>query len=138
MNRRSKFLVVLGTGIVTMLALALSDSANAQRKWRPNMYDRYGGSQRTYNQPYNYGYRVQPGQTTQSLSVEPIDFKAGDNVKVTVDTPLKRGNDVLANVPAGENHKILKVIGPWVGIAVDQDGEEVRGWVTFRALEAAQ
>ena len=136
MKHRSKLLVLLGLAVVTLLSLAISDTANAQRRWRPNMYDRYGSSSRSYRPSYNYAYGVQQAETTQqSFSVEPIDIKAGDEVKVTVDTPLQIGRDVLTTVPAGQTHKVINVIGSWVGVAVEEDGQEIRGWVTYRALE---
>ncbi len=136
MTRRPKLLIVLSTVFATLLAFSVSDVANAQRPWRLNMYNPYKNSQRSYRQPFIYGNRLEQGRTTQSFSVEPVGIHAGDTVKVTVDTPLKRGQDVLATVPAGESHKALKVIGPWVGIGVEKGGKEVRGWVTYRALEA--
>jgi hypothetical protein len=135
MTRRRTALVVLGTVIATLLTFAISDSANAQRPWRANMYNPYKNSQRSYRQPSYFGRVVEQPQSVQRFSVEPIDIHAGDMVKVTVETPLRLGQNVLADVPAGDTHKVLKVIGPWVGIAIEENGKEVRGWVTHRALE---
>jgi hypothetical protein len=97
------------------------------------MYDRFGEMRRS--RP-SYRYYTERRPVIQSFSVEPIDIKAGDTVKVTVDTPLKRGPDVLATVPAGDTHEVIKVSGPWVGIAVEEDGKQLRGWVNYRALES--
>lgn len=134
MTRQRKILVVACTVIFAIVSLAAA-SADAQRPWRANMYNPYKNSQRSYNRSYNYSYRVQPAPAAQSLSVEPITIAAGEQVKATIDTPLRLGQNTLATVPAGETHKVLNVIGPWVGIAVNRNGEELRGWVNFRALE---
>jgi hypothetical protein len=105
------------------------------------MYNPYKNSQRSFGRSYNYGsiYQAQPlAPATQSLSIAPIAIAKGDTVKVTVDTQLRRGDNVLATVPEGGTHEVLKVSGPWVGIAINQNGEELRGWVNFRALEEVE
>jgi len=126
-------------------ALAMAPAAQAQIAFRKNLYDGNVRSHRTYSRPYysnNYyndgSVAVSRPQASQSFTTETIDIKAGDNVKTTTDAQLRMGDKVLATVPQGEMHIVLKVIGPWVGISTDQAGEEVRGWVNFRSLEAVR
>lgn len=141
MTRQRRLLVVFCTAIFAISSLAAMGNAAPYPRWRANMYSPSGSSQRSYSRSYNYGnnYRAQPtAPATQSFSVTPIAITKGDSVNVTVDTPLRRGDNVLATVPQGETHKVLNVSGPWVGIAVNQNGEELRGWVNFRALEEVQ
>jgi hypothetical protein len=125
-------LVLLAGALLALSAFAMTDIASAQRPFRPNMYDRFGEMRRSRPR---YGYTIQRAPVTRRFSVAPSEFKTGDTVKVTVDTPLKRGKEVLATVPAGATHKVIKVNGPWVGISLEQDGEKLRGWVDQRALD---
>ena len=138
MTRQRKFLAVACIAIFALTSLAAT-SVEAQTPWRANMYNANKYSQRSYSRSYNYNpsysYGVERAPATQSLSVAPITIGAGDKVKVTVDTPLRLGQKILATVPEGETHDVLKVIGPWVGIVVNQNGEELHGWVNYRALD---
>jgi hypothetical protein len=116
--------------------IAMSELASAQRPFRPNMYDRWGQMRRN-NTRATFAPRIERAQPQRSFSVEPMEFKVGDKVRVTVASPLKRGSETLATVKAGDTHEVLRIRGPWVGIATTRDGEEVRGWVNHRALEAS-
>jgi hypothetical protein len=126
-----KAMLFVFTAFFTMLALA--PMVQAQQPWRKNIYNRFPRAQRYYSQP-NY-YTPPAASQSQSLSVAPIDIHQGDMVKVATETSLRRGQEVLATVPAGESFEVIQVQGPWVGIAMQHDGKETRGWVNHRALE---
>lgn len=119
---------------VVFVLMSLAPAVQAQRPWRSNIYNRFPRAQRYYSQP-NYYAPPAATQPSQSLSVAPIAIHQGDMVKVTTETSLRRGQEALATVPAGETYQVIQVVGPWVGIAVDHEGQPIRGWVNHRALE---
>lgn len=133
MFTRHKLPIILAAALFAFGLLASTETANAQRPFRPNMYDRFGETRRS--RP-TYRYDSESRSVTRSYSVEPISIKAGDTVKVTLDTPLMNGRDVLATVPEGNSYKVIQVIGPWVGIAFEKEGKQMHGWVNHRALES--
>lgn len=89
-----------------------------------------------YYRPSYLGARSS-STSQESLSVEPIDFHAGDQIKFTANTPLRMGEKTVADVSKGTETKVLKTIGRWIGVEVQHDGKPVRGWVTFHAVEHA-
>lgn len=113
-------------------------------------YGAYGGGSRGYQQPsqsysggmgysYDSGYRsysYDPGY--RSFSYEPSSFAAGDMVVVTGDNAqMKRGTDVLGNVPNGTEFKVTQVKDGWLGASVDVDGNKLNGWIHSRNVRMA-
>lgn len=138
-------IIVSLCAVVALSALSLSPAAQAQLAFRKNLYTGNVAHRNYSGRYYSGGYNnynngaavaVSRAQASQSFTTEPINIHAGDNVKTTADAQLRMGDKVLATVPKGEMHKVLKVQGPWVGISYDQAGKEMHGWVNFRSLEA--
>lgn len=67
------------------------------------------------------------------MAGSPAGAGVGDTVHVAAGTRLMRGNDVVATVPRDQDLKILKIEGPWVGVAVNVDGRKRGGWVSRSA-----
>ncbi len=58
-----------------------------------------------------------------------------DLVRIDVDgTKLMRGHKVLATLREGQELKVLKVQGPWLGTSVVVDGQKLSGWVPLRQI----
>ena len=70
-------------------------------------------------------------------SLQPLPFGVGDDVKVVSDTRLMRGRRVLGSVEAGQQLRVLKIRGPWVGVAAEVDGREIGGWLWYSQLATA-
>ena len=62
MTRQRKLLVLASLAIFAVSSLAAIGNAAPYPRWRANMYNPSGSSQRSYGRSHNnnYGYRAQP------------------------------------------------------------------------------
>lgn len=72
-------------------------------------------------------------ESRRAYSYEPAaapSFKAGETVVVTAaNANLKLGDRVVASVPRGQRIAVASVEGPWVGTNIEQNGQNVGGWI---------
>lgn len=104
--------------------------------------------------PARPSYSVTPGYTPQATatntpvrptpesyeaySVQPLPFVVGDYVTVVGDsTRLMRGRQTLGYVPVGQQLRVLRIRGPWVGVATEIDGRQAGGWLWYSQVAPA-
>lgn len=129
---------------VVLLGAAVCMAWGFEAKAADYPYGAFGGGSRGYHQPsqsYSSGmsYRsnsYDPGY--RSFSYEPTSFSAGDKVVVAGNgAEMKRGTDVLGNVPAGTEFQVTQVKNGWLGAAVEVDGKSLNGWVNANDVRSA-
>lgn len=70
-----------------------------------------------------------------AYSLQPLRFEVGDKVRAVRNTHLMRGRRVLGSVAAGQQLRVLRIRGPWIGVVTQADGREVGGWVWYSQVE---
>jgi len=130
----------LGAVAITVAVLAVSEASLAgpprspySGVWKPT----YAGSRERQHQASDYrarSFRCEaPVQSRRSFSYQPaagVSFKAGDRVTIaSAGVKLRQGRDVIATLPKGQEIRILKVQGQWLGTSIEVDGLKKSGWV---------
>lgn len=76
---------------------------------------------------------ARPNETARSqrrFSYRPVSFHVGDHVQVsTADTKVMKGADTVGTLKHGESFQITKIMGSWLGISTDHNGQKMNGWV---------
>lgn len=78
----------------------------------------------TYYQPTPAaeGYR--------SFSYRPVPFEAGETVVVSPGAArVMVGREQVGTLQEGQEFEVIRVVNGWLGAMVEQDGQEIRGWV---------
>lgn len=133
--------------VATVAIPALGQPRDAGFKIRGNIA-RPSSPSRTYSQPsYQRMIVPQPSAVARApmaddayrtFAYEPMDFGPGDTVVVVGERAnMMLGRQALATVPRGENLRVLRIEGPWVGTVYERDGRQVGGWVWYDQVAAA-
>lgn len=153
------FGIWLLVGTVAVLVLP-SSAAEAQRDAGAKLRGetgRYSGrpsgaTPRTVSPQPSYsarpGFAIQPGTTVvqpqpspepyEAYSVQPLPFSVGDDVAVVSESArLMRGRRTLGTVPGGQQLRVLRIRGPWIGVVTNVDGREVGGWLWYSQVALA-
>jgi hypothetical protein len=99
----------------------------------------YAGSQERRRQRQASDYRTRslrygaPMQSRCGFSYQPVpdvSIKAGDRVTIaSAGVKLMRGRDEIATLSKGQEVKVQKVQGRWLGTSIEVDEVEKSGWV---------
>lgn len=134
----SKFVSI---GLAFVMVLGLAGTVLAQRdagaKARGDFGNGFWNSRRVNQGVY---YRpVQPTQSYQAYSYEPLGVNRGDAVIVTDEaTRLMRGRNVVAKVEKGQEFEVTRIINGWLGAVLKQDGKTVKGWIWHKNVKLAE
>ncbi|WP_145427184.1 redoxin domain-containing protein [Symmachiella dynata] len=72
------------------------------------------------------------------LDADLANLKPNDQVVVAKDkAPLKVINDVLAELPKGQQLKVVSTQGDWIWTYVDRDGKRTKGWINAKLIALA-
>jgi hypothetical protein len=124
---------LLSVGLALLLVFGTAATALAQRdagaKARGEFGTGFWNSRRTDRGAYYYR-PVQPTQSYQVFSFEPLGIHPGDAVMVTGSgTKLMSGRNVVANVEKGREFKVTRIVKGWLGAELTQDGKTLKGWI---------
>ena len=72
---------------------------------------------------------------SHSPKKEAVKIRTGDRIETLVETPVKSGKETLATVAAGTKLIAGNVQGTWVGVTVERDGRQVKGWIFAKHLK---
>jgi hypothetical protein len=79
-----------------------------------------------------------PENAYRSFSLEPIGIRPGDTVAVRRENArLMLGPNVVGTAPAGLTFKVTKVVNGWLGAVVEINGQQHKGWIWNRDVQAA-
>jgi hypothetical protein len=77
-----------------------------------------------------FAQRNDSRRAQRRFSYEPISFQVGDHVQIsTAETNVMKGAETVGTLKQGESFQITKVMGQWLGISSDHNGQKINGWV---------
>jgi hypothetical protein len=134
------FFTKLGAVAIIVAVLGVNEAALAEHTrspysgiWKPT----YAGSQERQHRTsghHSRDFRLEvPVKSRRGFSCQPafnVSFTVKDRVTIADSSvKLMRGSDVIATLPKGQEVRILKVQGPWLGTSIEVDGVKKSGWV---------
>jgi hypothetical protein len=131
---------LLSIGLALLLVLGAASVALAQRdsgaKARGEFGRGFWNTQRyrgpTYYQP------VQPAQSYEAYSFEPLGIHPGDMVVVEKEgVKLMSGRNVVATVREGREFKVTRIVNGWLGAELERDGKTFKGWIWHKNVKLA-